>query len=65
MNQALGIVFFLGGIVLVVCGMFDFSLSSLSSTESGLLILKVITVSFALPAAIVGGIILWHPDRRR
>lgn len=64
MNQALGIIFFLGGIVLVVCGMFDFSLASLSSTESGLLILKVITLSFALPAAIVGGIILWHEGKR-
>lgn len=64
MNQVMGIIFFLGGIVAVVCGMFDFSLASLSNTESGLLIFKVITLSFALPAAIVGGIILWYEGKR-
>ncbi len=59
-----GIILFLGGIVAVVCGMFDFSTATLVNTSGNLLMLKFITLSFALPAAIVGGIILWNEKKR-
>ncbi len=58
-----GIFLFLGGIVTVVCGMFDFSMASLVNTSGDMLVFKVITLSFALPAAIVGGIILQQESK--
>lgn len=58
MNQIIGLVLFLGGIALVVCGTFDFSMDTLVNTQGGLLAVKILVLAFALPAAIVGGIVL-------